>query len=252
MEMIPRLIDTKRQVRILGIDGTPGHVTVNPQAEESATETPQGLVINPNVGRYDVRVVVGASYTTQRTQAQAAFTEMMRAAPNLMPAIAPLWAQTLDVPNADKLAQVLTAVAPPEVRAILSPESENQPTTADLQAKVQELTQALQEAVQHAHDAQQDADQAEAQAAAKDEENEIRRYEAETNRLKVTGANELQIQAIVQQMVNDMLTSPEPLGDEQMPEGVGEMPELGPPGMGEAMPGMGEEPRMPEGMGELS
>jgi hypothetical protein len=28
------------------------------------------ITINPNVGTYDVRVVVGASYSTQRSQAQ--------------------------------------------------------------------------------------------------------------------------------------------------------------------------------------
>lgn len=223
LEMIPRLIDTKRQLRIMGIDHTPGAVQVDPSQEQAVVETEQGLSINPNVGRYDVRVVVGASFSTQRQQAQQAYTEMMRANPQMMPAIAPLWAQTLDVPHADKLAQVLTAIAPPAVQAILSPE--RQPQTADLMAKMEQMQQALQEAIQHAQDAQKDADEAQAECErlkseheAKEAELQVKAYEAETNRLKVTGANEEQIKVIVSDLINQMLTSPAPLGDEMQPE----------------------------------
>ncbi len=229
MEMVPRLIDTKRQIRILGIDETPGQVTVDPGQKEAMVQTPQGLSINPNVGRYDVRVVVGASFTTQRSQAQQAFTEMMRAAPQLMPAIAPLWAQTLDVPHADKLAQVLTAVAPPEVKAVLQPEADKQVNPAELMAKITQMGQALEEAIQHAKDAQMEADELrsaqevkEREVEVKERELDIKRYDSETKRLQITGANEQQIQAIVQQMIVSMLQSPSPLpGDTEPMEGPG-------------------------------
>jgi len=238
MQMIPKLIDTKRQLRILGIDGTPGQVTMDPKQTAAVQETPQGLSINPNIGRYDVRVIVGASFATQRTQAQQAFTEMMRAAPQLMPAIAPLWAQTLDVPHAEKLAQVLTAIAPPEVKEVLQPrDSKEGPTTAELVAQSEQLKAALEEAINVAQEAQQDLDEAQMKLADKEAENEIKEYEAETNRLKVTGANEQQIQAVVQQLITEMLESSAPLpGDSQ------ELP------MAEEVPAepMPEEPMMPE------
>ena len=231
-EMIPRLIDVKRQIRVLGIDGTIGAVTVDPEmSDQAVAETPNGLVINPNIGTYDVRVVVGASFATQRTQAQAAFTEMMRASPDLMPAIAPLWAQTLDVPHADKLAQVLTAVAPPEVKAILQPQDSEGPTTADLTAKVQQLTQALQAAIQEAHQAQQDADEAhaavaeaKANAEAREDEVAIKAFDALTKRLQVLGATITpdQVQAIVQQTLAQTLAQPSPTEEPGEPiEGPG-------------------------------
>lgn len=220
-EMIPRLIDVNRQIRVLGIDGTIGTVTVDPEMQDKpVAETPKGLVINPNIGTYDVRVVVGASFATQRTQAQAAFTEMMRASPNLMPAIAPLWAQTLDVPHADKLAQVLTAVAPPEVKAILQPQDSEGPTTADLTAKVQQLSQALEAAIDEAKQAQQDADEAQAAAAeakanaeAREDEVAIKAFDALTKRLQVLGATITpdQVQAIVQQTLAQTLAQPSPM-----------------------------------------
>ena len=213
MEMIPRLLDTKRQLRILSIDQTPATVTTDPMQAEAFRETDAGLVINPNVGRYDVRVVVGASFATQRSQAQAAFTEMMRANPALAPALAPLWAQTLDVPHADKLAQVLTAVAPPEVKAILSPESDKQPKTADLMAQVQQLQHGLQEAIQHAQDAQQDADELRAEKEARDDENAIKAYDAATKRMVglKDAINPADVQQIVVQTLETMLRQPEPM-----------------------------------------
>ena len=178
--------------------------------------TPNGLVINPNIGTYDVRVVVGASFATQRTQAQAAFTDDARQ-PDLMPAIAPLWAQTLDVPHADKLAQVLTAVAA-EVKAILQPQDSEGPTTADLTAKVQQLTQALQAAIQ-THQAQQDADEAHAAVAEAKANADARRRSGDQGirrahqaPAQVLGATITpdQVQAIVQQTLAQTLAQPSP------------------------------------------
>ena len=212
MEMIPRLIDTKRQLRILSIDQSPSTVTIDPGQKDAIRESDSGLIINPNVGRYDVRVVVGASFATQRTQAQNAFTEMMRANPALAPALAPLWAQTLDVPHADKLAQVLTAVAPPEVRAVLNPEADKQPQTADLMAKIQQLQAGLQEAIQHAQDAQQDADSEKARADEAEDKLAIAAYDAQTKRMVglKDAINPQQIQQLVVQTLETMLRQPDP------------------------------------------
>lgn len=223
MQMIPKLIDEKRQLRILGIDMTPGSVTMDPHQSQPIAETREGLSINPNIGSYDVRVVAGASFATQRSQAQSAFSEMMRGNPQMTPAIAPLWAQTLDVPHADKLAQVLTAIAPPEVRAILQPTTEQEgPSKEQLIAENQKLKEALQQAISTAHEAEQELDECQAKLNDKSQEAKaqeltlsIDAYNAETNRLKVTGANEGQIKAIVADLVNQMLTSPDPLGDER-------------------------------------
>ena len=89
--------------------------------------------------------------------------------------------------------------------------------------KVQE---ALQEAIQHAHEAQEDADEAMAAAAdakrsaeSKVRELDIKAYQAETDRLKVTGANVDQIEVITRDLINQMLMQPDPLpGDPMAPE----------------------------------
>lgn len=221
LQMVCKLMDTKRRMRVLGIDGTSSVVMVNPAQAEAKQETPDGLSINPNIGKYDVRVVVGAAYTTQRAQAQQAFTEMMRANPNMAPVIAPLWAQTLDVPHADKLAEVLIASAPPEVQAILKPEAQ-EASTGELQAKVQQLQQALQEAIQHAQEAQSELEQAHAEHEAKERELDIKAFEAWTKRQQVLNSaftpEQLQgiVAPLVQQTLQAMLS--QPLLAEEEPE----------------------------------
>jgi hypothetical protein len=211
IDMIPRLIDERRQLRLMSEDGSTGTVTMDPKQEAAAVEIEgRGLVINPNVGRYDVRVVVGASFATQRSQAQLAFTEMMRANPEMSPAIAPLWAQTLDVPNAEKLSQVLTEMAPPAIKAILSPENEQEAqTTGQLKAQLEQMAAQMQEMAALAKDAESELDEAEAriqEAEAKTREAEakligavdeheatqdeiaIKAFDAKTKRIQVMAA----------------------------------------------------------------
>ncbi len=244
MQMIPRLIDTKRQLRILGIDERPSTITINPEQEAPIEETERGISINPNIGQYDVRVVVGASYSTQRSQAQAALNEVMARNPEMAPAVAPLWAQTLDIPYADKLAQALIAVAPPPVKAVLQPEGEKEgPSVAELSAKLDELQKAVQEAAAIAQEAEQELAEANAKLADKTQENDVAQYNAETQRLKVTGANEEQIKAIVFDLVNQMLSAPVPMGNEA-PTGGEITPD---PGMQE-MPPEGFAPPEPQPM----
>jgi len=244
VQMSARLIDTKRQQRILGIDMKPASITVDPEQKQAVEQTDQGISINPNVGSYDVRVVVGASYSTQRSQAQTALAEVMRNNPNMTPAIAPLWAQNLDIPHADKLAQVLAAMAPPAVQAILNPDTAKQPKPEQLLQQVEKAQEALKEAIQHAHDAQAEADQAEqklrdksAELDARARELDIKAYDAETKRLQLTSTamTPEQIQLMVAQTINTMLSHPDPL--------PGEMDQ---PNAAQQQPGQPVEPPPPE------
>lgn len=221
--MIPKLMDTKRQQRVLGIDSTPSFVQIDPQQQEPVQKLEEGISINPSIGMYDVRVVVGTNYTTQRSQAQQALAEVMRTSPNLTPAIAPLWSMNLDIPNADKLSQVLTAMAPPEIQAIMNPDQDGQPKPEELIAKNKQLEQQLEQAGQLLQQAGEDLQVKEQALKDKQLEIDVQQYNAETNRLKVTGANEEQIEAIVQNMVGDMLNSAqEPMQEPAMLDEFGE------------------------------
>ena len=241
MQLDARLCDTKRRQPIMGIDGAPGFVTVDPEQREAYVRGPGGVTLNPCVGTYGVRVVVGASYSTQRTQTNAAFTEIMRGNPSLAPVVAPFWAQTLDFPGADKFAQAMATMAPPPVKAILQPEGhEDAPDPAKMAQQLQEMQQALQEAIQHAHEAQQDADEAQAAMAeaqrlaeVKAQENQIKAYDAETKRMQVLGVTQEQARAVVVELIEQMLQHPDPL--------PGERPVSGEAGEVEPIEGMGPD-----------
>jgi hypothetical protein len=244
MQMDARLTDTQREQPIIGVDGTAGKIDVNPDQKTSFERVPGGGVsINPNVGKYGVRVVIGASYSTQRSQTNAAFGEIMRGNPGLAPTVAPFWAQTLDFPGSDKFAQAMAAMAPPPVKAIIQPEGQDEgPDPAKMAQQMQEMQQvleqtqqALQEAIHHAKGAQEDADQAIAAVAdskrmaeVKERELDIKAYDAETNRLKITGANVDQIQAVTRDLIEQMLNHPDPLpGDSDAWQGGMPMGEQG-------------------------
>lgn len=266
MQMDARLTDTKRKQPILGVDGSAGSVMVDPgQKKAFSRGSDNGVTINPKVGSYGVRVVVGASYSTQRSQTNEAFGEIMRGNPELAPTVAPFWAQTLDFPGSDKFAQAMAAMAPPPVKAIIQPEGADKgPTPAMLAAQLQQCQQALQEAIQHAREAQGEADQAGAAAAqakqlgdVRERELNIEAYNAETNRLKVTGANADQIQAIVQQLLGSMAGQPTPMPAlaNETPAPLGGPVPSGGPGIGVNVAptslnpsGIGESPAMPQGI----
>ena len=230
-DMIPRLIDTKRQIRMAGLDGSSSMVVVDPKIEGAAQETEQGLVINPNVGRYDFRATVGQSFTTQRSQAQEALGEIMARNPALAQLVGPLWAMNLDFLGADKLAQVLIAALPENMRAIYSPEDANKPTAEALMQQVGQLKQALQEAIQHAQEAMQEAHEANAalqtkhaEAEAKEAETHIKAYDAVTKRIQAMGTalTPDQVAAIAYQAAQQAVAVP-PMEPEGMPDGMAPM-----------------------------
>lgn len=199
LEMTQKLVDTKRQLRILGHDMAPSAVQVNPEQSQSVQDLPQGgISINPNVGKYDVHVVVGPSFSTQRSQTNIALNEVMTKNPALAPVIAPMWAKSLDLPDSDKLSQALSAMAPEPVKAIYSPQDQ-QESPAALKAQLEQMQGKLQEAAAIAKEAQDEALQAHqeldaakgdtaakvADSKAKGEEVDVKAYEAKTKRLDV-------------------------------------------------------------------
>jgi hypothetical protein len=206
IQMTQKLIDTKRQQRILGFDSSSSFVTVDPEQTEPTQEMDNGISINPSLGTYDVRIVIGTNYATQRSQAQTALAEIMRTSPNLTPAIAPIWAMNLDIPNAEKLSQVLTAMAPPQIQEIMNPDQNGKPKTEELIAKSQQLEQQLAQASDLIQRAGSELQQKTQELESLKQSNKIDLFNAETNRMKVTGGNDERAQSIAEDVVNNILS----------------------------------------------
>jgi hypothetical protein len=74
------------------------------------------VAINLGVGRYDVRVKIGPSYTTLREEMGTKLQELGKGNPVLAAALTPILMKLGDMPEADKVARIAMAMLPPEVQ----------------------------------------------------------------------------------------------------------------------------------------
>ena len=190
--MIPSIYDTKRQAKILGLDGQQSSVEIDPELPVAATKRGNKVVaINPTVGQYDVRVKTGPSYTTQREEAAEAVQAILQAAPETAPVLVPELARMRDWPNSEKIARALTAMAPPPVQAIMGEDenSEEMPVPPQVQAQIQQMQQQMDQMAQMLDAAEKEVQAAEADKASKAIEMRKLELQAEKAQLDADLAN---------------------------------------------------------------
>jgi hypothetical protein len=186
VDLIPKIYDTARVVRILGEDGSDDKVQIDPQQEQAYTEQ-KGLdgaikeIYNPSVGRYDVTVSVGPSYGSKRAEAFQALTELSSRNPQLMQVAGDLIMKAADFPMADQLAERLEKTLPPGMKddkdkPQIPPEVQQQ--MEQMQQHAQMLEQSLQEVGEKYNDLH-------AKSAENAENRRIAAYNAHTARLNV-------------------------------------------------------------------
>lgn len=164
LDMIPRIYDTARTMRILGKDQKEEMRQVN---QPVMIQGQQLIMNNLSAGKYDLRVSVGPNYTTKRQEAVEKMTELLRAYPQLAQVAGDIVVRQMDFPEADALAERLEKTLPPELR----PQSDK-PDPQQQQAQAQQM-QAQQAQMQMAMQMEQmklrqeaaKADESEAQAA---------------------------------------------------------------------------------------
>lgn len=106
-ELIPVVIDTARTLTILGDDEMTSTVRVNdPGADEP---------IDMKVGKYDVTLEVGPSYSTRRVEAAESMAQFFQSVPAAGQVAGDLYAKAQDWPMADAIAERLKKAMPPEL-----------------------------------------------------------------------------------------------------------------------------------------
>lgn len=143
IDLIPKIYDTQRVVKIMTAEGKENEVTVDPNAQDAYSEEATGKdaiasIFNPNVGKYDVEAEIGPDNGTQRQEAVKAFMALAQADPDIMKVGGDIIVKMMDVPMADVLAQRLQRAIPPQILG-------EQPGPADQKAQqqIQELTKEL-------------------------------------------------------------------------------------------------------------
>lgn len=153
IDLIPKIYDTPRMIKILAEDGVEEEVTINPQAEQAylVRQEKQGKAVksifNPAVGKYDVEADVGPAYATKRQQAFDAIATILQQNKEMTPIIGDLLFKAADFPMADEIAERLRRMVPsnvlgegpaPEVQALQQQMQAMQKTIEEMAVKLTE------------------------------------------------------------------------------------------------------------------
>ena len=211
VDLIPKIYDTQRIARIIGIDGETKMARIDPMQPEPVREVRDqaGVVIekiyNPSVGKYDVVVTTGPSYLTKRQEAMDAMSQILQGSPQLWAVAGDLFVKNMDWPGAEELAARLRKTIDPKLL-----EDQDDPALQAANQQIQVLMQEMQAMQQMLQNVSQSM---EAQKLSIDTfrakaDSEIKSYEAETRRLQaVQGGMTLeQVQEVVMQTMRDIAT----------------------------------------------
>jgi len=181
IDLIPKVYSTPRVLRVLGPSGEAQMAPVNQKFQAEVVDAAGQVrkiekIYDLGVGKYDVTVRSGPSFTSRREEAATQMIELIRAYPPAAPMIGDLLARNLDWPGADEIAQRLAAMLPEQLRGA-------EPQVEQAKAQMAKLVQALQVA------------QGRIAALEQDRTHEARRleieaFEAETNRIRAMGGEE--------------------------------------------------------------
>ena len=240
VDMIPKIYDTARVARIVGLDGEVGMVRINPTQPEPVKEIrdENGLVIdkiyNPSVGVYDVCVTTGPGYMTKRQEALDAMSMLLQSNPQLWTVAGDLFIKNMDWPGAQEMAARFAKIIDPKVM-----EGEDQsPEMQMAKMQIEALTKELNQVVGVLQRVEQSIEAQEVQ---------IKAYDAETKRISAVQAGMTPDQ--IQDIVMGTIAAAMDTGDLVGPGGPisREMPEMQPE-MGGMPPDMGGmPPQMPPG-----
>jgi SMC interacting uncharacterized protein involved in chromosome segregation len=110
LDLIPKIYDKERVMRIIGDDGKPKVVTINQQGKD---ENGVDKVLNDvTVGEYDIVMETGPGYSTKRQEAVESMMAALTANPNLFGQIGDLVFRNMDFPGAEVIADRLASINP--------------------------------------------------------------------------------------------------------------------------------------------
>jgi hypothetical protein len=180
VDLIPHCYTPGQMVRVLGQDGRsatvevmnrmPGDPVPEAQPFEEGIDPGIKMAFDFGVGRYDVVVDSGPSYTTRREETATQMIEMIRAVPQVGALIGDKLAKNLDWPDAEEISERLKKMLPPQLTGDggLPPEVEQQ----------------MQQGMQLIQQQQAELEQLKADKSLEARKVEIDAMKAETERLK--------------------------------------------------------------------
>ena len=266
IDLVPKIYDTARIARIVGLDGDAQQVQLNPEQQEPVrvikdeqTGAAIKKIYNLNVGKYDVAVEAGRGYATKRQEASESMGLLIQTNPEMWNIIGDLFVKGMDWPGAQEMAKRLRATIPPEVLAA-GDGDEDTPRVAQLtkaldqQSQIVQAQQAMIENFRKSVEAQ-NAENEKNRVANEHFRADIEAYNANTTRMKsmldalakATGPDGSS--AVLNQTIQQILAAPSLEEEEPIPLEQGEA-HMQTGGMMPQMPqgGIQMEPQQPPGV----
>lgn len=193
IDLIPKVYDTQRVIRILGEDGSEDFAQIDPAlpVAKAKVRDEEGVktIYNPSVGRYDVTVSVGPAYSTKRQEASEFLTQVVQSNPQMMQIAGDLMFKALDMPYAEEIAERMKKMLPPNLQD--QEEGAPPPVPPEMQAQMQQMQEyiqqlegALQQTKQQAEQLAADRQDAAIKADIDAKKLDIEAYKAETERMQ--------------------------------------------------------------------
>jgi hypothetical protein len=210
VDLIPKIYETRRVMKIMAEDGSATDVTIDPRAQAAhqvvkahQQDVAEQVIFNPNIGKYDVEVDVGPAFATRRQEQFAALSQIASQNKEVMAVAGDLIMQAADFPMAEELAERLKRTIPPN---ILGEETAEAPQVAQLQQQLQAMQSLMGQMAQKLADK-------DAELKLKADQKRIDAYDAETRRLSSLGdylgsADPDGVVALVRREIREALGSP--------------------------------------------
>lgn len=189
IDLIPKIYDTERIARIIGVDGEVSMAKINPEQAEPVKKIvdQQGVVIekiyNPTVGTYDVVATTGAGYMTKRQEAMDAMAQILQGNPQLWTVAGDLFVKNMDWPGAQEMAKRLQKTIDPKLLA----DSDEDPALQAAQQQMQGMAQEMEQMHTMLQNVSKSMEMQDIER--KNYEAQIKMFDAETKRISAVQAS---------------------------------------------------------------
>jgi Phage P22-like portal protein len=208
IDLIPKIYDTQRVLKIIAEDGTPTAIQIDPNAPQAHAPMPApdpemldaqavSAIFNPSVGRYSVVASVGPSYETKRQETFNAISQLIAEDSALAPIVGDLLFRNSDFAGADIIADRLARMVPAQALG-KGPD----PQVVQLQqllAQQHQVMQTMGQELQAAKSKQLDNDQ----------QKDIDVYKSQTSRIEAIGKIDPEaFKPVIREMISQLLGTP--------------------------------------------
>lgn len=215
LDLVPKVYESRRVVRILGLDGKEESAVLDPNMQQAYAEDKQRIeskvekIFNPGVGKYDVTIDTGPSYSTQRQQAADFIGNAIQRDPSIMQVAGDLVWKTQDFPLSEEFAERFRKL--PNIAQLIDDQEGGQ-VPPQVQAQIQQMQQQMQAMSKGIDELEKENEEIKTDKDLDYKKLLIEAYSKETDRLKTLqpamGPDELM--PLVAQCLQQLMTSPDP------------------------------------------